>query len=337
MRPEAQVAIALYRSLHGGVHRGDDAAGVAARVVAAEHIAPQCLMHKGQRGLEHLRLGTAKAVNALLGVAHNEHAGCRASAAARIAAQPRQQRLPLQRVGVLKLVDQQMADAGVQPLLHPARQHRVAQQYQGRALHVVHVHPALLALDLCKISDEHAGQPRHALLISPGIALVACFHHLEHQLLRLANGRDACDLLAKLARRAFFGEQRGKGGGQVAFGQCGFQLHALGRKRGRAGPAQGFGCGTQELQVRRDASQEFFGGVQARKLGELITKRQYRPIHHAVGVGQRKFNPLVQRRLQGFVGLEAAMCKHQCLKVGLAIRIGQQARIEAPPHQGGGF
>jgi hypothetical protein len=42
------------------------------------------------------------------------------------------QRMPLQRAGVLELVDQHMANARVEPLLHPARELVVAQQRQAQ-------------------------------------------------------------------------------------------------------------------------------------------------------------------------------------------------------------
>ena len=113
-------------------------------MVAAEQVAIQPVAHKHFGGLEHLRLGAAKAVNTLFGVAHNEHAG-RLAPGPGVAAEPGPQRLPLQRVGVLKLVNQQVFDARIQALLHPARQHRVAQQNQGGALDIVHVDPAVLA------------------------------------------------------------------------------------------------------------------------------------------------------------------------------------------------
>ena len=83
------------------------------------------------------------------------------------------QRLPLQRVGVLELIDQQVANARIQPLLHPARKDRVGQHDQGRALHIVHVHPAVLLLDGGKLRNQAARQPGHALLVLPGLVLAA--------------------------------------------------------------------------------------------------------------------------------------------------------------------
>ena len=123
-------------------------------MVATEQLAAQALPYKLLRCLEHLRLCAPETVDALLGIAHNKHAGRIAGTA--VGAEPRPQSLPLQGVGVLKLVDQQVPDARVQPLLHPARQHLVAQQDPRHALNVIHVHPAALALECGELSDQEA-------------------------------------------------------------------------------------------------------------------------------------------------------------------------------------
>jgi len=54
------------------IHHGGRAA---ARVVAAEQRAGQPLHHEGLRGLEHLGLGAAEAVDGLFGVTDNEEVG----------------------------------------------------------------------------------------------------------------------------------------------------------------------------------------------------------------------------------------------------------------------
>ena len=55
--------------------------------------------------------------------------------------------MPLQRARVLELVDQHVAHARVEPLLHPARQRAVAQQRQRATLQVGHVGQAARALE----------------------------------------------------------------------------------------------------------------------------------------------------------------------------------------------
>ena len=87
-------------------------------MIALQQFAAESLDNEFFCRAEDLRLGAAKAINALFGITDDENAGCIAGAA--VAAKPCVKGLPLQRIGILKLVDQQMPDARVQPLLHPA-------------------------------------------------------------------------------------------------------------------------------------------------------------------------------------------------------------------------
>ena len=255
---KAFVRIRLRRIAHRRVDAGNHAGGVAPGVVAAEQVTAQRVMDEGFGGLEHLRFGAAKAVNTLLRVAHNKNAGRRgALATARsptgpgVAAEPGAQGLPLQGVGVLKFVNQQVFDACVQPLLHPAGQHVVAQHDQRGALNVVHIDPAVLAFQGREFFQQQAGEPRHALLVGPGGVLQAGGDHAQHQLLRLAHQRDAADFFAKFARRAFAGQQGVKGGADVAFGKRHFQLNAFGGKGFGTGATQRFGGRQQGLPALR--------------------------------------------------------------------------------------
>jgi hypothetical protein len=163
------VAVELARRLrraHDGVDGLQHGGRVAARVVAGQQLAAQAL-GEALRGAEHARVGAAKAVDALLGVAHDEDAGRvqPAAAGAGVARQPGVQRLPLQRVGVLELVDQQMAHARVQALLHVAAEEFVRQQGERGAFDVGQVDPAALALEARQGVDEGARQARHALVV----------------------------------------------------------------------------------------------------------------------------------------------------------------------------
>ena len=74
--PQRAVFASVHRGQHGAVERLHHTHRTAARVVATEQHARQTIDHKALRGLEHLRLGAAKAVDRLLGVAHQKHAGC---------------------------------------------------------------------------------------------------------------------------------------------------------------------------------------------------------------------------------------------------------------------
>ena len=114
-----------------GQHRGDDdqkhdgqqAFGVG--IARVHQRRPQTLLHERLGGIKHFGRGAAEAINALLGVAHDEDAGRIGSAG--IALQPGVQRLPLQRIGVLKFINQQMAHAGIETLLQPAAEGGVLQ------------------------------------------------------------------------------------------------------------------------------------------------------------------------------------------------------------------
>ena len=106
MRAKTVIAIASHGRTQSRVYRVNHGRRIAPGMVATEQVAAQSVHHKFLRRAKHLRLGTAKAVNALLGVAHQKHAGRTARThGAAIALKPRIQRLPLQRVGVLELVN----------------------------------------------------------------------------------------------------------------------------------------------------------------------------------------------------------------------------------------
>ena len=229
-----------------------------------------------------------------------------------------------------------MLDARVQPLLHPARQHRVAQHHQRGALHVVHVDPAALALDGRELRNQRTRQPCQALLVVPGIVLLARRLHAQHQPLRLPHRFNADDFFAELAGRAGSRHQRTEDARHVAGRQRLFQLHALGRKSGRTGAAQCLGRIPQGLLVGGMGAQPVFGRSQPGKLGKLRAKGLHRGINHALFIGQRELGALVQRALQGLVGLEAAVSQHHGFKVGLERLVGRQGRVKAPPHQGAG-
>ena len=64
----------VLRLQHHLIHHIHNGGRIAARVVAVEQIALQTVAHKRLRGFEHLRFGTAKAVNALFRVADKKHA-----------------------------------------------------------------------------------------------------------------------------------------------------------------------------------------------------------------------------------------------------------------------
>ena len=87
MRAKTVVAIKIACRTQSGVDGVNHRQRVAPGVITTEQIAAQALHHKGLRGTKHLWLGAPETVNALLGVAHQKHAGRRTGAG--IAGQPR--------------------------------------------------------------------------------------------------------------------------------------------------------------------------------------------------------------------------------------------------------
>ena len=170
MGPKTLIPIAGGRLAHHSVDSANHGLAAAPGMVTGQQLTFERVTHKSLRRDKHLRLGPAKAINALLGVPHDENTGCGAPRAG-ITTEPARQRLPLQRVGVLKFVNHQMPDARVQPLLHPARQHRVTQHHLCGAFHIVHVDPAALTLERSKLGQQQARQARHAPLVVPGFML----------------------------------------------------------------------------------------------------------------------------------------------------------------------
>ena len=336
---KAAVLLQALRRLHGGVHGGDDAARVAPRVVAGQQVATQAVAHKGLGGLEHLRLGAAEAVDALLGVAHDEHAGwalaAGAAAGAHVGGQPGVQRLPLQRVGVLELIDQQVAHTRVQALLHPAAQGGVRQHDQRRALDVVHVHPATCALELGKRGDQAARQARQALLVLPGFMLGACRTQWQQLGLGLLRGGE---LLQVLRQPVFLGNEEGLAQAVQALVQARIEPrrkgidHGVGSFLWRLGAlgAQLLGPG-QPARACCITRQRLGGRGQAGQARKLFAERWHRGIDDARGVGQLELHALGQRRLQRLVRLRAAMARHSGLIVGAQPGVLQHRREEGPP------
>ena len=331
MRAKAFVAVDVRRLPHGIVDSVDDRLRIAPCVVAAEQITLQTLTHKILRRPEHLRLCTAKTVNALLGVAHDEHAGRPAGPA--ITAQPRRQGLPLQGVGVLELVNQEVPHACVQPFLHPARQHRVCQHDQGGALNVIHVDPAPLPLEGGELADQQARQTGHAQLVQPGFMLMTRSSHLQHEILRLPHQCDAHDVFIELARPAPGSEQSRKNRINVTVRHGALQLDPLGRKSRCLGTAQGGGGIIEKLAPGR-ICQRLVRLLTVGELGVLLGKSLHRNIDQPGSIGQAKLHAFVQRRLQSFFGLRTAPGHDHSFKVGLLRRLLQQGLVKTPPHQG---
>ena len=117
---------------------------ITARMVAAQDVATEFLSDKTLGVLKHLGLGATEAVNALLGVTNDKNR--RRARRAGITGYPGLQSFPLQWVGVLKLIDQQMPHLRIEPLANPCAAARVGEQAQGRQLEIIHIQPGTLTL-----------------------------------------------------------------------------------------------------------------------------------------------------------------------------------------------
>ena len=90
------------------------------RMVALQHRSPQRRSDELFRRQEHPRLRAPKSVDRLLWVAYDKHRRpTKTTPYTRITAQPSRQRTPLQGARVLELIDQNVPNPRVQPLLHP--------------------------------------------------------------------------------------------------------------------------------------------------------------------------------------------------------------------------
>ena len=182
-------------------------------MITSQHRAVQPAADERPRGGKHTRLGTAEAVDALLRIADDEDRNrlptARAAARPGIARQPAVQRMPLQRAGVLKLIDQQMAHLGIEPLLHKTSQLSIGQQGQRAALQIVHVNQAAAEFQRLEFGDQPQRQTRHAAVLQPGFVLAQGLLQTRHVVAAHRQGDAVADVLAQRTRQ---GEQCGKHG-----------------------------------------------------------------------------------------------------------------------------
>ena len=246
------------------------------------------------------------------------------------------QRLPLQRVGVLELVDQQVPDRRIEPLLHPAGEHRVGQHGERRVLDVVHVDPAALALERRKLRNQQPRQPRHALVVQPGFMLPAREGQFDRQFLRQADLLQAGQLVAELARLSLLRQQRGKHGVHIPAAQRPFEFRALGRKGPGRRAAERLRSASERPGLRSRARQQIAGLGETRELRKLLGPGLDRSIDHAMQVRQRKLHPLRQRGLKRLLRVEPAVRENTVLEVLPRLHIGGHRCVKAPPDPGHG-
>ena len=330
--PEILVAPLLLRRQHHRVDGIDHRMAVAARVVAAEHRTAEAGAHELLRCTKHLRIGAAEAVDALLGIAHDEHAGRRRHTG--IAGQPGMQRLPLHRVGVLEFVHQQVAQLRIQPFLDPAAQQFILQQQARSLLDVVHVDPAVAALDLGVAAQQQAREARHALLVEPGLVLLLRLQHPQHPLLHGDHRIDLRNLVAELARGAFLGQQGRADSLPVVAADGLLQLHTAGSKAWCSGLRQNAGGLQQGIARHRPLQQRVHRMVAILHVREQLAKGRHRLFHHALRIRQHKLHPFGQCRFQRLERVAAPVAQHQCLIVRHCGGIAQQGLVERPPYFG---
>ena len=338
MEAEIHVLTRCHRLLHHGVHRLDHRRCATARVIAAQQIPAQPLNDEGLCGLEHLGFGAPEAVNRLLGIANQKHAGRFARPGARIGGQPAVQRLPLQRIGVLEFVDEQLAHTGIHALLHPARELGIPQQPLGCGLQIVHVDPAAFPLELGVDPQQHPGQAREALVVHPGAVLIAGFAQTLQ--LRFCGLRRVV-LRQVLAQAVFAGHKErlaqhrqtlNHGAGLI--GQRKSIDHFV---RGLLGcfewlAAQSLGPGEPALP-HGIAEQRGFRFVHRGQIGPEFGEGLDRGLDHTAGVRHGEFDALLQRVLQRLEGLMASVFGHAVEEVLMFLRRVEQRLVQARPDQ----
>ena len=221
------------RPHEGCVDHAQDRLGGAEAVLQVEPVQPrarrfQPLREMLRHQVEALGIGTLERVDRLLLVAdHEDRAiafGLRALARGELLRQPLDHR-PLRRARVLRLVDEDVVDAAIEPEQHPLRHRRIGQQLARLADQVVEIEHA--AQELAPLIGGHEGagegveiaglgkgvqrQARAAALLDPGHQV---FEPLDQRRVALAQllGRELADL----------GPERRRGGGaeqQQAFQQ----------------------------------------------------------------------------------------------------------------------
>ena len=108
------------------------------------------------------------------------------------------QGVPLQRARVLELVDQQVRDARVEPLLHPARELAVAQQRERDALEVGHVGQALRALVFGERGEQRVAEASHAQVLFERLVLMNLGGEMLERFLQLLDQRQAATQRTRL-------------------------------------------------------------------------------------------------------------------------------------------
>ena len=142
MRRKSRVIRTVFKHrIHPGHHCGRTASGFVLRKRSRVVVSAQPF----GGGRKQTRVSTSKTIDGLLGVAHQKHRG--AVAVSAIGIQPGAQNAPLQGVGVLKLIQEQMLPARVQFHEHGGGIHLVFKQSGHFQLGIGEIQPALFSLE----------------------------------------------------------------------------------------------------------------------------------------------------------------------------------------------
>ena len=143
-------------------------------MILLHHISIPGLPQPGLCGIEQAHVGAAKPVDRLFRIAHQQHR--RACAVIAIGVEPAAQCGPLQRVGVLKFIEQQMLDAGVEPLVQIRRVVAVSEEAGRLPFDVVEVDCIARRLQALIGGDEDAAQHESiAIEIADAAVQQCCF------------------------------------------------------------------------------------------------------------------------------------------------------------------
>ncbi|MNT31190.1 hypothetical protein D3C72_1670160 [compost metagenome] len=130
---------------------------VAPRAVGAQHGGAEIGLQHGARRAEQAGVGATETVDRLLGIAHQEHG--RLLAKALVAGQPALQDPPLERIGVLELVEQQVLVARVQPHLQVGGGLLVGHQPGRQPFEIREIHRALVVLVALVALEQGIAKP----------------------------------------------------------------------------------------------------------------------------------------------------------------------------------
>ncbi|MNM79164.1 hypothetical protein D3C81_910890 [compost metagenome] len=145
------------RMVEHGVDPVQHLGTVAPRAIGPQHGGAEIGLQHGARRAEQAGVGATETVDRLLGIAHQEHG--RLLAKALVAGQPALQDPPLERIGVLELVEQQVLVARVQPHLQVGGGLLVGHQPGRQPFEIREIHRALVVLVALVALEQGIAKP----------------------------------------------------------------------------------------------------------------------------------------------------------------------------------